>query len=614
MAAFFPLPLLTLALPPAPPPPPPPQERSSERHPSPARGFRGAQEGQGIELNGQRLQARWRWLDGVGDEPAELWIPLEVLQDQLGFSSRSLPGAELELDWFGQTLRVPAASQRSLQDEVAIEVSRPLLAAGVRPERLGPLLRLRLPPPQLLRVRSRDVNGGRRVVLDLSGPTWLRLENGQLGLDLASTADLQQHLQSLGLRVRQGPASLSLALGRSGEGSRISTLGGPNRVVIDLAAGAVERIGGARDGSGAATPTEPDPSDPRLLALQSAGVQLSREVRSVGQRRFLISSVRLDPRRTPLDLRPLTRPDGMQGLSSLPVLAQQDQAVIAINGGYFNRVNRLPLGAVRDGGRWLSGPILNRGVMAWQDANLPSFGRLSLDESLTDSYGQRWPIASVNSGYVQRGISRYTADWGRFYRPLSGSETGLILRNGVVQQRFEADQLSAGIPLGADDILLIGRAGTLLPWGVGERLRLNSRATNPTGLQPFVIGGGPLLLLGGRFVLNGPAEGFSPAFLRQGAPRTVVGSDGRQLWLITLQGVGHEGPTLSETALALQQMGVQDALNLDGGSSTGLVIAGTQTVKGRGVNASIHNGLGLVPRTTTTVPRLWGGRLTSQQP
>lgn len=612
MAAFLPLLPLGLAMPPA-PPPPPPLERSGERLPSPGRGFRGAQEGLGIELNGQRLQARWRWLDGEGPEPAELWIPLEVLEGQLGFSSRSLPGGDLDLDWFGQNLRVPAAAQRSLQDEVAIEVSRPLLAAGVRPERLGPLLRLRLPPPQLLRVRSRDGNGGRRVVLDLSGPTWLRLGDGQLALDMASTADLEQQLQRLGLGTRQGPARLSLALGRSSEGTRISTLGGPNRVVIDLPDVAVGRQGGASGGSGPSMTAEPNSRDPRLLALQGSGVQLSRELRGVGQRRLLISSVRLDPRRTPLDLRPLTRPDGMQGLSSLPVLAQQDQAVVAINGGYFNRVNRLPLGAVRDGGRWLSGPILNRGVMAWQDADLPRFGRLSLDESLTDSYGQRWPISSVNSGYVQRGISRYTADWGRFYRSLSGTETGLILNNGVVQQRFEAGQLSEGIPLGGEDILLIGRAGTLLPWGVGERLRLSTRPTDPTGLQPFVIGGGPLLLLGGRFVLNGTAEGFSPTFLQQGAPRTVVGSDGRQLWLITLQGVGHEGPTLIETTLALQQMGLQDALNLDGGSSTGLVIAGTHTVKGRGVASSIHNGLGLIPRRTAQHDGI-PGRLARQAP
>jgi hypothetical protein len=58
--------------------------------------------------------------------------------------------------------------------------------------------------------------------------------------------------------------------------------------------------------------------------------------------------------------------------------------------------------------------------------------------------------------------------------------------------------------------------------------------------------------------------------------------------------VGQDGPTLGETAMLLQRLGLRDALNLDGGSSTGLVMGGAHTVKGRGVAGSVHNGLGLV--------------------
>jgi hypothetical protein len=105
------------------------------------------------------------------------------------------------------------------------------------------------------------------------------------------------------------------------------------------------------------------------------------------------------------------------------------------------------------------------------------------------------------------------------------------------------------------------------------------------------------LLLGGRPVLDGAAEGFSAAFLSQGAPRTVIGSDGRQLWLLTLEGVDDEGPTLLEATQLLTGLGLRDALNLDGGSSTGLVMGGLHTVKGRGVVSAVHNGLGLVPRS-----------------
>jgi hypothetical protein len=286
----------------------------------------------------------------------------------------------------------------------------------------------------------------------------------------------------------------------------------------------------------------------------------------------------------------------MQGLSSLSQLARQEEALIAINGGYFNRVNRLPLGAMREQGRWLSGPILNRGVAGWSASELPTFDRLMLIESVSDRSGQRWPIASVNSGYVQKGLARYTADWGPRYQPITGSEMAVLLRNGTVSERFEAGQLSAGVVLRPGEQLIVARGGVSVPWQPGELLSLESKPTNGVGQKANVLGGGPLLLKDGQVVLNGAAEGFSSGFIAQAAPRTVIGSDGRQLWLITLQGVNNAGPTLLETALLMRQEGLVDALNLDGGSSTGLVLADVHTVKGRGVAAAVHNGLGLVPR------------------
>jgi hypothetical protein len=148
---------------------------------------------------------------------------------------------------------------------------------------------------------------------------------------------------------------------------------------------------------------------------------------------------------------------------------------------------------------------------------------------------------------------------------------------------------------------MVARGGVDLPWGPGEVLSLESRPSSGLGAEPFVIGGGPLLLNGGQIVLDGPRESFSGAFLQQGAPRTVIASDGRQLWLITLEGRHDAGPSLIEAARLLKQLGLQDALNLDGGSSTGLVLGGVMTVKGRGVAGSVHHGLGLVPRGRDSV-------------
>ncbi|MEB3169586.1 MAG: phosphodiester glycosidase family protein [Synechococcaceae cyanobacterium] len=578
--------LLVLLLPaaspalPLPPPPPPPPGTGLGPPDAPRRGVALERRGTSLAINGRSQTARWLWVEPSSHHPAQLWLPLEVLNNQLGFTSRSRSDGSLDLEWFGRGLRVPAEAQRSLDDEVAIEVLPLLGSLGMAIQPDGGLLRLALARPQLMQVRSSTPGSIRRVVLDLSGPAVIEHDAGGLRLDLSSRKDQQVQLQALGLVGEQGTTGLQLKPA-TGQLGRVFSLGDPSRVVIEWPA----------EGGGPAGGGGPAPIDPRLQALLGKELQWDRLIRQ-GVR---INAVRIDPRTASLQLKPLTQPGGMEGLSSLVQLANQQQAWVAINGGYFNRVRRLPLGALRENGRWLSGPILNRGVAAWSERSLPQFGRLHLSESIAGPDGVRLPIAVVNSGYLQRGISRYTADWGASYHALSGNETGLLIQGGRVQQRLEPAQLEAGVPLRGDDLLLVGRGGAALPWGPGDRLLLESRPSNSLGMAPYVIGGGPLLLQDGRIVLNGAAENFSASFLSQGAPRTVLASDDRQVWLITLEGVQDSGPSLGETAALLQQLGLRHALNLDGGSSTGLVLGGSHQVKGRGVAGSVHNGVGLVP-------------------
>jgi len=545
----------------------------------------GIRQGNRLRINGRSQQAAWRLQPSGQGRGEQLWLPLEVLQAQLGFNSSSRADGGLALGWYGQELIVPAASQRSLGDEVAVEVAGVLDAVGVSRSSDGDTLNLQLPAARLLQVRGGRQPGQRRIVLDLDGPAIVRSSDEGLELGVWSSAAQQAELAQRGLGVRQGDQGLVLTTASGSRASHILTLANPSRVVIELAG----------EGPTATTTPAPPRFDPRLLALLGKDLRWDRQVLRLGSLSFKLNRVSLDPRSGPLELQPLSRGGSMEGLSALTDLAQRSDALVAINGGFFNRVRRLPLGALRQQGRWLSGPILNRGAVGWESRSLPRFGRLQLQEWLLDRSGQRWPVQVVNSGYVQRGISRYTSDWGPWYRALSSNENGLLLRNGVVAQRFDPARLAAGVPLAPGDMVVVGRAGTELPWREGEPLSLDSRPSDPLGLASNVLGGGPLLLQNGRVVLNGTAEGFGAAFISQGAPRTVVASDGTRLELITLEGVGQEGPTLAETAALLQGLGLRDALNLDGGSSTGLVMGGAHTVKGRGVAGAVHNGLGLVP-------------------
>ena len=568
---------------PALPPPPPPLPYQQPQQ-APTAVTTPDSSGQRLRINGHPQQAQWQLLRSQGSTTEQLWLPLEVLQNQLGVSSRSLSSGGLKLEWFGQELEVPPSGLRRLGDEVAVDVAALLQANGVSTRLSGGELQLDMPAVTLIGVRSSRQNGQRRIVLDLAGPALIRRDDNLIWLGLSADGDQRNQLAALGLAPQPDATGLRLQT-RPGATQNLFSLGGPPRVVLDLTADRGTPPGTAPGGNGGL--------DPRLQALLGRELQWEQLLR--GDIRLTV--VRLDPRSRSLSLRPLTRASSMEGLSSLPQLAAQQEALVAVNGGYFNRVKRLPLGALKVDGRWLSGPILGRGVVAWSSGSMPRFGRLSLDEWLSDSNGTRLPVTVLNSGYLQRGLSRYTADWGPNYRALSGDERALVLRAGQVSSLYSQDELSAGVPLRPGETLVVARGGAELPWAPGDRLNLSSRPSNNLGQAPFVVSGGPLLLQNGRIVLNGAAESFSSGFLRQGAPRTVVASDGRQLWLITLEGLNTAGPSLDDTALVLQQLGLSDALNLDGGSSTGLVLGGVMTVKGRGVVGAIHHGLGVIQET-----------------
>ena len=192
--------------------------------------------GQTLRINGQQQQARWQLREAAEGRPLELWLPLEVLQNQLGMASRSQSSGTLKLEWYGRELEVPPAAQRSLDDEVAVDVSALLGAVGVSSRTQGSVLALELPAVPLLGVRSSRQRGLQRVVLDLAGPALIRQEGDQLWLSLNTGVDQRSALVDLGLLALVDAGGLQLKP-RSGRAQRVFSLGEPARVVIDLGTG-----------------------------------------------------------------------------------------------------------------------------------------------------------------------------------------------------------------------------------------------------------------------------------------------------------------------------------------------------------------------------------------
>ena len=539
--------------------------------------------GNSIRINGQTLAGAWQQRNG-----------------RLGLSSSavsSLIGAEL--------LSTTEASQQPIrwfpttQDEVSylpawwdstnryIDITDFASRSGWATQVSGSTLQLGLPAATVSGIRQGKQTWGDRIVVDMSGPaTWQVQESGVFTIKVAGSITPQM---VSGFKAAKGNLISQLHVAplsghtvvkvktKGGARPQVWSTGNPARVVIDIRKDAmVERDVAWAD-----------------------GLRWRQQYVSVGRNRFPVYMFIAKPNPAMLSMRPIrSNPNSAIGIAPIVNTAQQQQAAAAVNAGFFNRNNQLPLGAVRNAGQWLSGPILGRGAMAWNDRGDLIMDRLALSE-VVSAGGKSFPVLTLNSGYVQAGIGRYTSSWGSAYKPIVDGEIVVTVRNDVVTARQTLGKASSGsVAIPSDGYLLAFRSnsGNSAGFTNGVQIGLSSQS-QPSAFDqyPNVMGGGPLLIRDRSIVLNPQLEGFSKNFIQGSAPRTAVGKTADGTWIIATMHdrVGGRGPNLSETAQIMQQLGSVDALNLDGGSSSSLYLGGQLLNRPPQTAARVNNGIGL---------------------
>ncbi|HEY9701835.1 MAG TPA: phosphodiester glycosidase family protein, partial [Allocoleopsis sp.] len=306
----------------------------------------------------------------------------------------------------------------------------------------------------------------------------------------------------------------------------------------------------------------------------------------------------IDLNQRKIQLKPIVS-ESLIGITPLMKLAPLSKSLGAINGGFFNRNTKMPLGAIKKDGKWLSNPILNRGAMAWNNQGNFVFDRLTLQQSLILPSGEKIPLVSLNSGYIHsNGISRYNSDWGKTYTPLINNENIIIVQeNKVISQPIvSGNQQAFDIPNNGYILSMRNNPQLANLFTVGTVLKIES-ITNPIDFEnyPHIMGSGPLLIQKGKIVLDGKVENFRDGFVKEKAIRAVIGiTQDNKLIIATIHHrAGGEGATFEETANIMQNMGVIEALTLDSGSSTSLYLGGELINRSPGSAGRIHNGIGI---------------------
>jgi hypothetical protein len=538
-------------------------------------------QGTQINLNGVTFSGSWMQWQGN-----RIGISDAIIRSQFGAELLSTADATRQpVEWFSEAV-LPTRLTPPLR---YLDVTDLAQKYGWQIQISGNILQISTPKANLTGIQQEQLaENVDRITISLDRPiTWQAdPQSNELVLTLDAQAD-QSRIQAFkstpshrirSLKVEPTPNRTTVRLGVPiSLRSRIITLSNPDRIVVEVGSNFL--------------------SDKDILWAD--GLFWRQKSVTVRSNQFPIVWLEVNPRQPGLSIRPIL-PNATTLIGTLPLFttAQQSAAVAAINGGYFNRNNQLPLGAIKVDNRFASSPILNRGVAGWDAAGNWKFDRLTLQETLILVTGQRFPLTTLNSAYAQAGIARYTSDWGSTYTTLTDNEILINVQNNQIGTQQVVPTAGTVISIPTTGYLLVFRsnktaAGLFTP---SASVQLES-VFNPADLAalPNLIGGGPLLIRNGQIVLDGRLEQFSPAFIQEAAARSAIGqtSDGKILIVTAQNNLAGEGATLSDMAEIMQQLGAVNALNLDGGSSTTLYLGGQLLDRPSRTAARVHNGIGV---------------------
>ena len=276
------------------------------------------------------------------------------------------------------------------------------------------------------------------------------------------------------------------------------------------------------------------------------------------------------------------------GLETVSSLAARHGANAAINGGYFRLTGTYrgeSTGFLLIDGKLISEPFNHRATVGFVNegpATNVIFGHLKYDGNIFVGRA-RHLIHGVNRPVVADEMIAFTPE---FHRTTLTNPQGvevIVRRNVVIAVR----DLNGSSEIPADGFVIsaVGKARDWIKRNVrrGSRLRFTWNVT-PTEMDQTaewqraysILGAGPQIIKSGKIAITHVQERMPESFATERHPRTAVGktADGLLL-MVTVDGRQPKisvGMSLYSLANLLLELSAVEAINLDGGGSTTMVV------------------------------------------
>ena len=275
-------------------------------------------------------------------------------------------------------------------------------------------------------------------------------------------------------------------------------------------------------------------------------------------------------------LRPVLSNDSVAGIEALSEMAARSQAVAMINGPYYMRSGEI-LGLLK----------IDQMLVSTPDTPRTSFGVLPDGKIIFDSPAftghvelpdkTKIPIDGVNRGRGESELILYNTYYAYWTLTAGGGREFLVRDGRIVDIRNDNSVISEGtVVLSAS-----GRQAWLMAdLKIGDSLKIVQTLGPVWDKVTQAVGAGPCLVKNGEIYMTTLGEEFGSDVAGGRAPRTALGitKDGKAL-LVVVDGRSRSsvGYTLLELARFMLEQGAVEAMNLDGGGSSQMII-GSQIV------------------------------------
>lgn len=330
-------------------------------------------------------------------------------------------------------------------------------------------------------------------------------------------------------------------------------------------------------------------------AQLAAGISYSEKTSVYQGENLALYVVRVDPGAADVYSAAADRYDSKTRRRAPSSFARRENAEVVVNGGFFGGNGEHLSTLVEDGIIRATGVYPTRPMIVVTEDGQWLIGRFNVSTALLFS-GQRLPISAKNYPFESGKVIVYDHTYPIDTLPQNAMYY-YVVRNH--QLSFHGSDtkgltLTPGTLLLASDIM--PEVNPLKQIPDGTEVSLETQITDPSGLlvkARSAIGGAPMLVENGAVELSVAEDKVKADIAKSERSRTALGITKSGTLIIAvvkeLEDAGYGGVTLKRLAQLLIDEGAQQALNLDGGGSSAIVVAGQVLNLAEGEQRTVSN-------------------------